>query len=126
MKFFVDTAHPSEIYSFDDDVIVSSGNGMLSFTTADGRPINVPTTLQRCADPVEPPPPAPEPLYVPAAVVRERLQTAELWGAVVGLMSEEQRLWFATLTQGVDPADENVARLLTQVGADVSTVLAPP
>lgn len=124
MKFFQDTAQPSEIYSFDDDVIVNSTSGVLSFVSAEGMQLHVPATLQRIADPV---PAAPQPTvaYVPAAVVRQRLQDAELWGAVVGLMSDEQKLWFATLQFGIDPADQTVAALLQQVGADKSAILAP-
>lgn len=45
MQNFIDTATQA-LYAFDDDVQVSNANGVYSFATAAGAPLNLPATLQ--------------------------------------------------------------------------------
>lgn len=124
MQFFRDTAN-GEIYSFDDDVVTQTDGSVLSFLTEDGRPVNVPTTLQPCAEPV-PPTVDPAPVYIPNWLVRQRLQTANLWDQAVTAMTPAQQLEFATLQDGILPDDSSVIALLTAIGAKPSEILALP
>jgi hypothetical protein len=65
--------------------------------------------------------------YVPVALVRERLEAADLWNATaVALVSNPaMMLKVMTLKDGLDPTDPQVIELLQAVGADPEQILAP-
>lgn len=64
--------------------------------------------------------------YVPNWLVRERLQDAGKWDAAVAAMSPAQQIEFATLQLGIDPADETVIALLTDIGVpNPAAILGP-
>lgn len=124
MQYFVDPAN-QQLYAFDDDVVVTATSTGLSFSTAKGVLLAIPATLKGATAPTPAPAATPGPAYVPASVVRERLQAVGLWDAIVALMSDAQRLWFATLQIGIDPTDTTVATLLSAVGANPTNILGP-
>jgi hypothetical protein len=72
--------------------------------------------------------PAAPPAYVPAGIIRQRLQQAGLWtAAVTALMSApEKMLWFTTLEQGILPGDPIATPFLEAIGADPAAILASP
>lgn len=73
-------------------------------------------------------PPAPleassAPRYLPAPLLRERLEAQGKWDAVVGLLTIPQVLKLATLREGVAPDDADMLALLGAAGVDVNAVL---
>lgn len=124
MQHFKNTADGTP-FAFDDDVVVSVESGVYSFATAAGIPLTkLPTTLQPSDPPSDPVPLPPSIDYIPAWLVRERLETANLWDAAVAAMSTAQQLKFCSLQIGIDPADKTVIKLLTKVGTDPAVILA--
>jgi hypothetical protein len=73
------------------------------------------------APPVEPP--APEPRYIPAATLRERIEAQGKWDEVAGLLTIPQVLKLATLREGIAPDDGEMLALLTAAGVDIPAVL---
>jgi hypothetical protein len=71
-------------------------------------------------------PPSSAPAYVPASLIRTRLQAAGKWDAAVAAMTPGQMAWFCTLELGVLPDDATALALLNGIGADPSVILAPP
>lgn len=70
--------------------------------------------------------PRPTARMIPVALVRERLEAAGRYDALVQRLTPAQVLKLATLREGVDPADPQVRGLLAAIGADPAAILAPP
>ena len=70
------------------------------------------------------PPPPPGPVYIPASILRERMEAAGKWDAMAallaGLMSTQPGLVLKllTLNEGVDIADPQARALVAAAGAD--------
>ena len=66
------------------------------------------------------------PYFVPAYLVRQRLQAIGLWAAAAAALSAnpEAMIWFATLEQGVIPDDPLALGLLAAIGADPAVIFA--
>ena len=77
------------------------------------------------------PPPPPGPVYIPAGVLRERMEAAGKWDAMAallaGLMATQPGLVLKllTLNEGVDIADPQARALIVAAGADPNVILAP-
>jgi hypothetical protein len=77
------------------------------------------------------PPPPPGPTYIPAGILRERMEAAGKWDAMaamlVDLMATQPGLVLKllTLNEGVDPADPQARALIVAAGADPNVILAP-
>lgn len=67
------------------------------------------------------------PVYVPVALVRERLEAADLWAdAAAALMLDPAMLLkVLTLREGIASDDAQAIAWLTAVGADPEVILAP-
>ena len=77
------------------------------------------------------PPPPPGPVYIPASILRERMEAAGKWDAMAallaGLMATQPGLVLKllTLNEGVDIADPQARALVEAAGADPNVILAP-
>lgn len=89
----------------------------------DGVEMDMPAEMEAALPTAAAPPIA----YVPVYRVRERLEAAGLWEAVAQAVAADpaKMLKLATLQQGIDPNDPDVAALLTALGADPAAILAP-
>jgi hypothetical protein len=68
------------------------------------------------------------PRFVPVAIIRERVTAAGLWVAfatALDMLPAEKRWHLLTLREGVASDDADAIALLSAIGADPDSVLAP-
>jgi len=117
MKSYIDTK-TSQVYAFEDDVIVDETNGVYTFTAVHGTPLNVPDTLQ----PYEPP----EPSSAELVDAAKAIQLARVATAYQAAMSSNVSYTNVSGTSAEYQADEiSVARLSRAVLAYLVTQKTP-
>lgn len=75
-----------------------------------------------------PPPEAPDVIYIPVPLARERLEADGFWDEFSAILASEPAamLKVLTLRDGIDPSDPVAIALIGGSGADPARILAPP